>query len=167
MNKSNFFLWWLYSFPGLMPGLGTSPGEENGNLLQCSCLENPMDRGAWRATIRRVTKSWTCLSTSPTQKHGLKITTNSVTSKTEIYAFILLEARSPKSKCQQGHSTPRDCRGESTGELSLSPNFWWLPAILGVPCFAPPSLQSLSSHCFSSVCVVPLWLTHKDTWHWI
>ena len=105
---------------GLMPGLGTFPGEENGNPLQCSCLENPMDRGAWRATIRRVTKSWTWLSTSPTQKHGLKITTNSVTSKTEIYAFTLLEARSPKSKCQQGHSTPRDCRGESTGELSLS-----------------------------------------------
>ena len=35
---------------GLTPGLGRSPGEGNGNLLQCSCLENPMDRGAWRAS---------------------------------------------------------------------------------------------------------------------
>ena len=35
---------------GLIPGLGRSPGEGNGNPLQYSCLENPMDRGAWRAT---------------------------------------------------------------------------------------------------------------------
>ena len=35
---------------GSIPGLGRSPGEENGNLLQYSCLENPMDRGAWWAT---------------------------------------------------------------------------------------------------------------------
>ena len=42
---------------GLIPGLGRSPGEGNGYPLQCSCLENPMDRGAWRATIHRVAKS--------------------------------------------------------------------------------------------------------------
>ena len=42
---------------GLIPGLGRSPGERNGNPLQYSCLENPMDRGAWRATIHRVAKS--------------------------------------------------------------------------------------------------------------
>ena len=48
---------------GLIPGLGRSPGEENGNPLQYSCLENPMDRGgAWRATVHRVTKSRTRLS---------------------------------------------------------------------------------------------------------
>ena len=34
---------------GSIPGSGRSPGEENGNPLQCSCLGNPMDRGAWRA----------------------------------------------------------------------------------------------------------------------
>ena len=44
---------------GSIPGLGRSPGEENGNPLQYSCLENPMDRGAWRATVHRVTKSQT------------------------------------------------------------------------------------------------------------
>ena len=47
---------------GSIPGLGRSPGEGNGNPLQYSCLENPMDRGAWRATVHEVTKSWTWLS---------------------------------------------------------------------------------------------------------
>ena len=41
----------------LIPGLGNSPGGGHGNPLQYSCLENPMDRGAWRATVHRVGKS--------------------------------------------------------------------------------------------------------------
>ena len=44
---------------GLIPGSGRSPGEGNGNPLQDSCPENPLDRGAWRAIVHRVTKSWT------------------------------------------------------------------------------------------------------------
>ena len=40
--------------PGSSPGWGSSPGEGNGNPLQYSCLENPMDRGAWRATVQGV-----------------------------------------------------------------------------------------------------------------
>ena len=44
---------------GLIPGSGISPGEGNGNPLQYSCLENPMDRGAEQATVHRVTKRWT------------------------------------------------------------------------------------------------------------
>ena len=47
---------------GSISGSGRSPGEGNGNLLQYSCLEHSMDRGAWRATVHRVTKSQTCLS---------------------------------------------------------------------------------------------------------
>ena len=46
---------------GSIPGLGRSPGEENGNPLQYSCLENPMGRGAWQATVPRVTESRTQL----------------------------------------------------------------------------------------------------------
>ena len=46
---------------GSIPGSGRSPGEGNGNLLQYSCLENTMDRGAWQATVHGVTKSWTQL----------------------------------------------------------------------------------------------------------
>ena len=48
--------------PGLIPGSERSPGEGNGNSLQYSCLENPMDRGAWWAAVHGVAKSWTRLS---------------------------------------------------------------------------------------------------------
>ena len=44
---------------GLIPGLGKSSGEGNGNLLQFSCLENPMDRRVWWAAVHGVTQSWT------------------------------------------------------------------------------------------------------------
>ena len=47
---------------GSIPGSGRSPGEGNGNLLQHSCLGHPMGRGAWRATLHGVAKSWTQLS---------------------------------------------------------------------------------------------------------
>ena len=46
---------------GLIPELGRLPGEGNGSPLQCSCLGNPMDRGAWWATVHGVAKSWTRL----------------------------------------------------------------------------------------------------------
>ena len=54
---------------GLIPGLGRSSGEGNGNALQYSCLENPMDRGAWRAEGHAVTQSrtrlkWLCSRSS-------------------------------------------------------------------------------------------------------
>ena len=45
--------------PSLIPGSERSPGDGNGNPLQYSRLENPMDGGAWWATVHRVTKSWT------------------------------------------------------------------------------------------------------------
>ena len=44
---------------GSVPGLGRPPGGQHGNPLQYSCLENPMDRGAWRAIVCRLAKSWT------------------------------------------------------------------------------------------------------------
>ena len=47
---------------GLIPGLGGSPGKENGNPLQYSCLGDPMDRGTWEATVRGLSKSQTQLS---------------------------------------------------------------------------------------------------------
>ena len=48
-----------------IPGSGRSPGEGNGNPLQDSCLENPMDRGAWKATLHRVAERWTILNVNP------------------------------------------------------------------------------------------------------
>ena len=47
---------------GLISGWGRSPGEGHDSLLQYSCLENPVDRGAWQATVYEVTESWTRLS---------------------------------------------------------------------------------------------------------
>ena len=55
---------------GSIPGSGRSPGEGRGNPLQDSCLGNPMDRGAWRATVHGVTQSWTRLSDSTGEGNG-------------------------------------------------------------------------------------------------
>ena len=58
-------------YAGAIPGLGRSPGEENSNPLQYSCLGNPMDRGAWRATDHGVAKSRTQLSDNNTLWGGM------------------------------------------------------------------------------------------------
>ena len=50
---------------GLIPGLGRSPAEGNGNPLQYSCLENPMDRGAWQAIVHGVARVRHDLATKP------------------------------------------------------------------------------------------------------
>ena len=55
-----------------IPGLGRSPGGENGNPLQDSCQENPMDRGAWRAIVHWVAKSRTRLKRLTTLAHNTK-----------------------------------------------------------------------------------------------
>ena len=55
---------------GLISGLGRSPGEKHGNPVQYSCLENPMDIGAWWATVHGVTKSWTRLKRLSTHTHS-------------------------------------------------------------------------------------------------
>ena len=52
--------------PGSIPGSGRSPGEGNGNPLQYSCLENPMDRGTWQATVHGVARVRHDLVTKPT-----------------------------------------------------------------------------------------------------
>ena len=54
-----------------VPGSGRSPGGEHGTLLQYSCLENPVDRGAWRAIVHRVTKSETLLKHLLTHAHNV------------------------------------------------------------------------------------------------
>ena len=56
---------------GSIPGLGRSPGEGHCSPLQYSCLQSPMDRGAWWATVHRVTKSWTRLKQLSTHAHTM------------------------------------------------------------------------------------------------
>ena len=53
---------------GSIPGSGRSPGEANGNPLQYSCLENPMDRGAWQATVHLMAESNTTEHTQDSEK---------------------------------------------------------------------------------------------------
>ena len=57
--------------PVSIPGLRRSPGEENGNPLQYSCLENSLDRGAWQATVPGVARSRTRLTTTHTHDDGV------------------------------------------------------------------------------------------------
>ena len=73
----------------LIPGWGRSPGEGNGNPLQYSCLANPMDRGAWQATVHRVAKNWTWLhdSTHRTYTH-----THTHTHTHTVLVFILYQS---------------------------------------------------------------------------
>ena len=59
-----------------IPGSGRSPEKENGNPLHHSCLGNPMDRGAWQATVHGVTKSWTQLRDSTTTMGQLSFHNN-------------------------------------------------------------------------------------------
>ena len=54
---------------GWIPGLGRCPGGGQGNPLQYSCLENPLDRGAWRATVHVVSESDTTEATKHTRTH--------------------------------------------------------------------------------------------------
>ena len=56
---------------GLIPGLGRSPGEGNGDSLKYSCLENSMDRGAWRASVHGVTKVRHTLATESSCMHHM------------------------------------------------------------------------------------------------
>ena len=63
---------------GLIPGSGKAPGGGHGNPLQYSCLENPMDREAWWATVQMITKNWTQLKWWHAHTHtSLKILINS------------------------------------------------------------------------------------------
>ena len=56
---------------GFNPWVRKSPGQGHGNPLQYSCLENPMDRGAWWATVHGVTKSWTQLKPHGMHTHAI------------------------------------------------------------------------------------------------
>ena len=77
---------------GSVPGLGRSPGEGNGDPLQYSCLENPMDRGAWWAMVHRVAKSWTQLKQLSMHAHEQAGTTRTAMVKMRLFPFSDSEA---------------------------------------------------------------------------
>ena len=84
---------------GLIPGSGRSLGGGNGNPLQYHCLENPMDRGAWRATVRGVTKSQTRLKQRGTQACTQKQRMKDLDSgqKVNISLWVLRQGSSSKA----------------------------------------------------------------------
>ena len=75
---------------GFIPGLGLSLGEGNGNPLQCSCLGNPMDRGAWQATVHGVAKSQTQLSTHTLHQEDYSRRSGSDREKQILYALTYM-----------------------------------------------------------------------------
>ena len=77
---------------GLIPWLGRSPGEGNGNPLQYSWLENPMDMGAWWAIVQGVAKSWTWLSDFTfTFEHSLALPFFGAGMKTDLFQFCVFQ----------------------------------------------------------------------------
>ena len=89
---------------GSIPGWGRSPGGGHGDPLQYSCLENPMDRGAWRATVHGVAKSWTRLKQMSRYEH--------YTSKPSLLEKKVTATPSTEeeAECERG---PVSCQGES------------------------------------------------------
>ena len=72
----------------LTPGMGSSPGEGNGNPLQYSCLENPMGSGAWQTIVHGVIRSWTQLRE--------KITTAAIWGTAQVYVIQRIGAYGDK-----------------------------------------------------------------------
>ena len=70
---------------GLIPGWGRSPGGGHGNPLQCLCLENPKDRGAWRAAVHRVAES-------DTMKRLSRLALNNICFIFLLHSFVILNA---------------------------------------------------------------------------
>ena len=78
---------------GSIPELGRSPGAGNGNPLQYSCLENPMDRGVWRATVHGVTESDTTEQLNTAQHSAFCF--RSLEWKLSLTSFVKSKQKSP------------------------------------------------------------------------
>ena len=88
-----------------IPGLGRSPGEGNGNPLQYSCLGNPMDTGAWQATVHRVTKSQTPMTHRlNNMSHLVSINWIVVAGAVHLLSHVRLFATSWTEACQASPS---------------------------------------------------------------
>ena len=98
----------------LVPGLGRSLGEGNGNPVQYSCLENPMDIGAWWSTVYGVAKSRTQLSTEHTHTSVLQLVSCTADQKT---AFLFLRMMRFCRSRPNGLSD-RTCKASETCSIS-------------------------------------------------
>ena len=117
----------LREMEGLIPGLGSFPGEWNGNPLQYSCLENPMDRGPWGAMVCRVAKSQTWLE--QLSMHHLTIITEEVgEEKRKIYMAIIYPDTIHLSKLSIHPAlklpTQEDCSESERQGISSKRSLW-------------------------------------------
>ena len=120
---------------GSVPGWGRSPGERNGYPLQDSCLESPMDRGAWRAAVQGVTKSQTRLSTHTLVKGRARWEPDSCSRAVNSFSSSLTS----DSEGLVFPSVPEDQEQEKPGTRSLDGGARWhrLAAALNTPCLDP------------------------------
>ena len=104
---------------GLIPGLGRSPAEGNGNPLQYSCLENYMDRGAWWTTVHGVTKSWIRLTDFHFQGDLVSFLYEFLSSFFFLYHFVTLTDLIKSlsiSTVQQTYTVPVMCQVQRSSE---------------------------------------------------
>ena len=109
---------------GLIPGLGTSPGEGNGNPLQNSCQENSMDRGAWWTTVHGVIRSQTRLkrlsSSSSRCFPGDSVVKNLLSSAGDLREVCLIPGSGRSPERVNGNSLQYSCL-----ENSMDRGAWW------------------------------------------
>ena len=103
--------------PGSIPGSGRSPGEENGKPLQYSCLENPMDRGAWQATVHRVAKSRTRLKWLSTYAH--------MSGKDYEQMTMMCVTSELSEAYKSGNPGSHELRGDDRISKERNPGFRW------------------------------------------
>ena len=114
------------------PGLGRSPGEGNGNLLQDSCLENPMDRGAWWATAHGVKKSQAQFSNYNNNINNIECINPRVNPKVNYGLWDIMMHQCRFIGLQQiyhlGYADNRGCCAGVRQEVSIcSAHFCWEP----------------------------------------
>ena len=116
--------------PGLIPGSGRSPRGRNSNPLQYSCLENPMDKGAWRATARGLARVWHNLATNIREGTGTPLQYSCLESPMDRGAWLAAVHGVAKSQTRlsdftftlwrrKWQPTPMFLPGESRGQGSL------------------------------------------------
>ena len=140
---------------GSIPGLGRYPGEGNGNPLQYSCLENPVDRGAWWAVVHRVTQSRTRLK-------RLSSSSSSSSSWTQYCSELSVEkARNPSDLLKYKNNYLGFLTDKIMG-LCTSGKAWYMFSVLRTqfPLFLSPSwLVFLSVFSFPSFLPPPSFLS--------
>ena len=129
---------------GSIPGSGRSPGEGNGNPLQDSCLENPMDRGAWWVTVHRVAKSQAWLRTYSANIISFYCYEHMIA----CFVFFFLVDKLAYIQGTQGPHLNLVCRGcpqapaNSVLLLTEGPGLWRAPPQSPAYCLGPRSILS-------------------------